>query len=93
MYMTDARGLRYQALWIVALLPVNLGLSWILAVQIGAAGPIIGSAVGVLVCQVMANWIYVRRDLARRSMAAVAEQERSAHLLAEVEADPEAQPS
>jgi O-antigen/teichoic acid export membrane protein len=63
MYMTDARGLRYQAYMIVLLLPVNLGLSWYLAIHIGAAGPVIGSAVGVFFCQVLANWIYVRRDL------------------------------
>jgi O-antigen/teichoic acid export membrane protein len=63
MYMTDARGLRYQALMIVLLLPVNLGLSWYLAVKIGAAGPVIGSAVGVFCCQVVANWVYVGRQL------------------------------
>jgi hypothetical protein len=63
MYMTDARGLRYQAFMIIAFLPVNLGLSWVLAVQIGAPGPIIGSAVGVLFSQVLANWLYVRREL------------------------------
>jgi hypothetical protein len=67
--MTDARGLRYQALMIVLLLPVNLGLSWYLAVQIGAAGPVIGSAVGVFCCQVVANWVYVRRDLRARAAA------------------------
>jgi O-antigen/teichoic acid export membrane protein len=63
MYMTDAAGLRYQALMIVLLLPVNLGLSWYLAIKIGAVGPVIGSAVGVFCCQVVANWVYVRRHL------------------------------
>jgi Na+-driven multidrug efflux pump len=63
MYMTDAKGLRYQAFMIVLLMPVNLGLSWILAIHLGAAGPIIGSAVGVFFCQVLANWIYVAREL------------------------------
>ena len=66
MYMTDPRGLRYQAFWIVLLLPVNLGLSWILALHLGAAGPVIGSAVGVFLCQVAANWHFVRADLRRR---------------------------
>ncbi|WP_375499412.1 lipopolysaccharide biosynthesis protein [uncultured Jatrophihabitans sp.] len=65
MYMTDARGLRFQALMIVLLLPVNLGLSWVLAERWGAVGPVIGSAVGVFCCQVVANWWYVRRDLRR----------------------------
>jgi O-antigen/teichoic acid export membrane protein len=64
MYMTDARGLRYQAVMIVlVLLPINLGLSWYLAIRIGAAGPVIGSAVGVFLSQVAANWVYVRREL------------------------------
>lgn len=63
MYMTDARGLKYQAFMIIMLLPVNLGLSWILAIHLGAPGPVIGSAVGVFFCQVLANWIYVRREL------------------------------
>lgn len=64
MYMTDARGMRYQALMIVVvLLPLNLGLSWYLAIHIGAAGPVIGSAVGVFLSQVVANWVYVRREL------------------------------
>lgn len=70
MYMTDARGLRYQAVMVVAMLPVNLGLSILLARQLGAVGPVIGSVVGVLVFQVLANWWYVRRDLARRGLAA-----------------------
>ena len=69
MYMTDARGLRYQAGMILLLLPINLGLSWYLAVRIGAAGPVIGSAVGVFGCQVLANWVYVRRQLGARATA------------------------
>jgi O-antigen/teichoic acid export membrane protein len=69
MYMTDAAGLRYQALMIVLLLPVNLGLSWYLAIKIGAVGPVIGSAVGVFCCQVVANWVYVRRQLNAQAIA------------------------
>jgi O-antigen/teichoic acid export membrane protein len=66
MYMTDAPGLRFQAYMIIALMPVNVGLSWVLATRYGAAGPVIGSAIGVLCCQVVANWIYVRRVRAIR---------------------------
>lgn len=68
MYMTDARGLRFQAVMITAMLPVNLGLSLVLAERLGAAGPVIGSVVGVLFFQVAANWAYVRRDQRRLSM-------------------------
>lgn len=61
MYMTDRRGLRYQALMIVLMLPVNLGLSWVLARSYGALGPVVGSCVGVFIFQVIANWLFVSR--------------------------------
>jgi O-antigen/teichoic acid export membrane protein len=67
MYMTDARGLRYQAAMVVVMLPLNVGLSWVLGIHLGAPGPVIGSVVGVLLCQVLANWAYVRRELRRRA--------------------------
>lgn len=69
MYMTGARGLRFQAWAIVAMVPLNLGLSWVLAIWIGAPGPVFGSFIGVLVFQVLANSYYVRRDLRRRVAA------------------------
>jgi hypothetical protein len=61
MYLTDARGLRYQAYMIVAMLPVNLGLSWWLGTQWGAVGPVVGSITGVLLFQVLGTAVYVRR--------------------------------
>jgi O-antigen/teichoic acid export membrane protein len=63
MAMTDTAGLRYQALMIVLMLPVNVGLSWWLAGPLGAAGPVVGSVVGVGVFQCLANAHYVRRRL------------------------------
>jgi hypothetical protein len=66
MFMTDAAGLRYQAVMIVVMLPINLGVSIVLAARFGTVGPIIGSTVGVFFFQVVANWLYVRRTLARR---------------------------
>ena len=60
MYMTDAVGLRFQAAMLVAVLPLNVGLSWYLAGTLGAAGPVIGSAVGVGLSQVVANFLFVR---------------------------------
>jgi O-antigen/teichoic acid export membrane protein len=62
MYLTSLSGLRFQAFMVTLMVPVNIGLSWYLAQQIGAAGPVIGSAVGVLVFQVVANFIYIRRS-------------------------------
>lgn len=65
MYMTDAPGLRFQAFMILLMLPVNLGLSIALAEHFGATGPVVGSAVGVLACQLLPNWLYVRRSQRR----------------------------
>jgi O-antigen/teichoic acid export membrane protein len=66
MYMTDSRGIRFQLLPILIMVPINLGISWLLIAPLGAAGPIVGSAISVTVCQVVPNLLYVRRDLASR---------------------------
>jgi O-antigen/teichoic acid export membrane protein len=66
MYMTDHRGLKFQVLPILIMVPMNLGLSWWLISVVGAGGPIIGSAISVLVCQVIPNLVYAQRDLANR---------------------------
>jgi O-antigen/teichoic acid export membrane protein len=63
MYLTDAPGLRYQAAMIVAMLPVNVWLSWSLTGPLGAAGPVVGSVVGVALFEVLANLLLVRRRL------------------------------
>lgn len=62
-FLTDARGLRYQAVLIVAMAPCNLGLSIVLGARYGAVGPVIGSAVTAMVFQAAGNYIYVRRRL------------------------------
>jgi O-antigen/teichoic acid export membrane protein len=67
MYLTDAAGLRYQALMIVMMLPVNVGLSWYLTGPLGAAGPVVGSVVGVVIFEVLANLALVRRRLRGRA--------------------------
>jgi hypothetical protein len=63
MYLTDAAGLRFQALMVVLMLPVNLGLSLWLVTRVGAAGPVIGSIVGVGLFQFLAGVLEVRRRL------------------------------
>lgn len=68
MFLTDARGLRFQALMITLMLPVNLALSLLLAERWGPVGPVVGSLVGVTVFELLANAVYVRRRL-RRSPA------------------------
>jgi hypothetical protein len=62
MAMTDAPGMRFQALMVLLMLPVNVGLSIVLAKEIGAVGPVLGSIVGVLLFQVVANLLYLRRQ-------------------------------
>ncbi|MGN7797577.1 lipopolysaccharide biosynthesis protein [Leifsonia sp. 22587] len=70
MYMTDERGLAFQVWPILISVPLNLGLSWYLIGILGAGGPIVGTAISVLLCQVIPNFWWVRRDLARRSAPA-----------------------
>ena len=65
-YLTDAAGLRFQVWMVLAMLPVNLGLSLVLGRELGAVGPVIGSAIGVLIFQLLANWLYSRRVIKRR---------------------------
>ncbi len=69
MYMTDRRGLVFQVVPVVAMVPIALGLSWVLILQIGAGGAVIGTAVAVLTCQVIPNLWYVARDLRQRRAA------------------------
>jgi hypothetical protein len=54
---------------ILIMVPLNLGLSWWLISLVGAGGPIIGSAVSVLLCQVIPNLLYTQRDLRARRRA------------------------
>ena len=72
-YMTDPRGLRFQAYVIpTVLLPANLVLSIWLGAAIGAPGPVLASAVTVVACQVLPNWWWVRREQRRRAPAPAA---------------------
>lgn len=61
MYMTDAKGLRFQAFMVLGMLPVTVGLSIWLAGALGATGPVLASIVGVVLFQLVANWLYVAR--------------------------------
>jgi O-antigen/teichoic acid export membrane protein len=70
MFMTDAAGLRFQAICVVAMLPVNLGLSIVLAGQFGAVGPILGSLIGVTLFQLLPGYVYTRHQLRRMTQEA-----------------------
>lgn len=71
MYMTDERGLKFQVVPILIMLPVNIGLSWTLIGVLGAAGPVVAASISALVCQVLPYFWYVRRDLRARRAGAV----------------------
>ncbi|MFS0884146.1 oligosaccharide flippase family protein [Aeromicrobium sp. 179-A 4D2 NHS] len=66
MYMTDERGLRFQVLPTIVMIPIGLGVAWALIPAIGAAGAVAGPATAVLLCQVVPNLWYAQRDVARR---------------------------
>jgi O-antigen/teichoic acid export membrane protein len=59
-FLTDAAGLRFQAVMVAIMLPVNVAASWVLAGWLGAAGPAIASGLGIALFQVVPNLIYVR---------------------------------
>lgn len=67
MYMTDARGLRFQIIPILLMIPLNLTLIWWFIPIVGAAGPVVATSISVVVCQVLPNLWWVRRDLRRRA--------------------------
>lgn len=71
MYMTDARGLRFQIIPILVLVPLNVAISWALIPTLGAAGPVMGSAVAVFLLQVIPYAWYVRRDIGARRAALI----------------------
>jgi len=66
MYMTDPRGLQFQVVPVLVLVPMNLAISWVLIGPFDAAGPILGSVISVILCQIMPYAWWVRRDVARR---------------------------
>ncbi|MGO4957000.1 lipopolysaccharide biosynthesis protein [Luteococcus sp. Sow4_B9] len=70
MYMTDERGLKFQVLPIIIMVPISLALSFWLTGRIGAGGPILGAAIGVYLCQVATNVGYIRRDITERRLSA-----------------------
>ena len=66
MYMTDPRGLQFQVVPVLVLVPMNLAISWALIGRYDAAGPILGSVISVILCQIIPYAWWVRRDVARR---------------------------
>ena len=91
MYMTDKRGLTFQVAPILVMVPLNLGLMWLLIPVIGAAGPVVASAISVAACQVAPNFWYVWHDLGSRRAAAI--RDNPADLVTEFLSDPSEDPA
>jgi O-antigen/teichoic acid export membrane protein len=53
MFLTDEKGLSTQSKCVLAMIIVNLVLSWLFSPHFGAAGPYLGTAVSVSLCQVV----------------------------------------
>ena len=62
MFLTDSGGLRLQAATSVAMALVNVALSIVLARCLGAPGPVLASAVAILVCM----FVPTMREVLRR---------------------------
>lgn len=67
MYMTSPAGLQFQMWPVLVLIPANLWLSYVLIQPLGAAGPLLGSALTILVVQLVPYSLWVRRDLRQRA--------------------------
>jgi O-antigen/teichoic acid export membrane protein len=65
MMLTDPAGLRVIATWNVIAIPVNLGISIVLAKHIGAPGPLLATAGTILIVQGIPTSLYARRRNAR----------------------------
>ena len=63
MLLMDQQGLRLQAVTSVAMAVVNVCLSVYLATRLGAAGPILGSALSILVCMGLPGFRLARKRI------------------------------
>jgi O-antigen/teichoic acid export membrane protein len=74
MFLTDEEGLRFQAKTVTAMALANLLLSWVLADKYGAAGPYLGTAISIGVCQLGPTlWVAFKRLQVEPSMPPAAE--------------------
>lgn len=69
MYATDPPGLRLQAAGAVGMTIVNVALSVLLAFGLGVRGPVVGSAIAMLLCYFGPAAIYTRRSLVDKASA------------------------
>jgi len=68
MFLTDRRGLWFQAACVALAAPVSLGASWALTPQFGAPTPLLVTAICVLFFQYVPGLLRARPKRARRTM-------------------------
>jgi O-antigen/teichoic acid export membrane protein len=61
-YLTDRKGLRYQAICCTVALPINVSLSIWLSKTVGPAGPLLGTAIAFSLCQLIPYFVYLRAE-------------------------------
>jgi O-antigen/teichoic acid export membrane protein len=62
--LTNPRGLRFLAAWMIVAAVVKLSVAWTITSQVGPAGPIVGSVVAILLAQFLPGLWAMRRRLA-----------------------------
>ncbi|WP_154670793.1 hypothetical protein [Microbacterium gorillae] len=65
MYLMDREGIRFQVIPTLLMAFGSLGLSLVLSAPMGAAGPPLGNAIAMVVCQIIPYTIYILRHRAR----------------------------
>ncbi|WP_072313816.1 hypothetical protein [Agrococcus sp. Marseille-P2731] len=65
MFIMDKPGIRFQVVPTLAMALTSFALSLLLAPRLGAAGPPLGNAVALLVCQIVPFAIYIARHRER----------------------------
>ena len=65
-YLTHERGFRFQAWLTTVMMVVNVVTSTLLSIQLGSAGPYLGSLIAVGLVQLAPTYIAGRRRLLRR---------------------------
>jgi O-antigen/teichoic acid export membrane protein len=69
--LISPKGLRFQAVCMVALVVTNLPLSWILAPILGPSGPVVASALTMAACQLVPGIIVANRATSKKSAVEV----------------------
>ena len=63
MFLTDRRGLRLQAIFLLVAFPVNLSLSLAFIDSAGAAAPVIGAGIALVGLQLLPEYLVVARRM------------------------------